>query len=324
MEEKLRWAILGTGAIAKKFAEGLAMGQSGELVAVGSRSMDTATAFSSEFGGDAVEGYAAVLDRSDVDIVYISLPHHLHAEWTQKAAQAGKHILCEKPFTLTLAEARASLEAVKAADVFFMEAFMYRCHPQMITLRELLNEGVIGKPIMAHAEFGGVTGRPGHHFRIDGSLGGGALMDVGCYTVSMLRWIAGEEPNKIAYAANMGDGDYDRDGVGQLIFPSGFRATFGCSIHCRLENVLRVYGEKAILTVTSPWFCNGGIYVQLDGQAPEPIKFKTVPHLWGHQADLVRAYLPKRQAPTMTWQDTLGNARTLDGLARSAGLKFVP
>lgn len=323
VQRHLKWGILGTGAIAKRFAEGLPLCKHGELVAVGSRAQETAEKFTKEFLGKPYDSYQAVLDDPEVEAVYISLPHHLHCEWTIKAAQAGKHILCEKPFTLNLREAKEAMDAVKAADVFFMEAFMYRCHPQTLNLHKMLKDGVIGTPRMIHAEFGFVSNRPGKHFRIDPELGGGALMDVGCYCVSFMRFVTGENPVKAVYNAELEPDGYDRFGCGLLEFPSGVRGTFGCSVHCQMNNTATVFGDNGKIILTSPWFCNGEILVHLhSAKEPERVKVEQVPHLWGNQSVVVAQLLDRREAPFISRNDTLGNMRTLDGLRRSAGLKF--
>lgn len=325
MGELLRWGILGTGAIAKKFAEGLPLCGAGVLQAVGSRTLEIAEAFTKDFGGKPYGSYSAVLSDPEVDAVYIALPHHLHCEWTIQAAQAGKHILCEKPFTLNHLEAKTALKAVQEAGVFFMEAFMYRCHPQTLTVRQLIKEGVIGKPLVVHADFGYFTPYDRRHFKLDGSIGGGGLMDVGCYPVSFIRMIAGEEPSKVVFSAEITDRGYDAYGTGLLEFPGGVRGTFGTSVHAMLNNGATVYGENGRIHLPEPWFCRGPLLVQLHSQErPEQIKFDSPPHLWGNQSVVVQQLVAagKKEAGFMSWRDTLGNMKTLDALRGSAGLRF--
>lgn len=321
----LRWGVLGTGAIAKKFAEGLPMCKSGELVRVGSRDKERAEHFCGEFGGQASAGYEGVLEDPAVEAVYIALPHHLHAEWTIKCAQAGKHILCEKPFALSQAEAKAALKAVEEAGVFFMEAFMYRCHPQTLAVHELIQNGVIGTPRTMHGEFGYMSQRAATAFRFDGSVGGGALMDVGCYPISLARFIAGAEPEKASYSALLHDSpssgsQYDAYGVGELIFPNQFRATFQCAVHLTMNNWVTIFGELGRIHITSPWFCNGPLLVHLNGKEPEQIQVKQVPHLWGNQSVVVDQLRARGQAPFMSWRDSLAQASLLEQLRSAAGI----
>src|SRR3989441_11413524 len=142
----LTWGILGTGGIARTFAEGIAASETGTLIAVGSRAQETADRFAHTYGvARRYTSYEALLADPDVQAVYIALPNHLHATWTIRCAQAGKHILCEKPLTTNYGEAMTVVEEVRRCDVFLMEAFMYRCHPQTARLTQLIDEGVIGE-----------------------------------------------------------------------------------------------------------------------------------------------------------------------------------
>jgi len=321
MPQRLRWAILGAGSIAKKFAHGLPLSGDGEVVAVGCRDAARGEAFCAEFGGRP-STYAEAIARDDVDAVYIALPHHLHAEWTIAAARAGKGILCEKPFAMNAAEAREALRAVDEAGVFFMEAFMYRCHPQTIEVKRMLNDDVIGRPLMVHGEFGYNAARGWANFRADRELGGGALMDVGVYPVSFALMVADEKPSKAMYAMRAEGNGYDGVGAGLLEFPSGLKATFQTAIHANLRNEVTIHGERGRIRLRSPWFCNGEVVVHLDGREPETVKVAGPPHLWGNQATVMSQLWDRREAPFMSKRHTMWMAETLDGLRRSAGLTF--
>ncbi len=314
--DKLNWGILGTGAIAKKFAEGMRACDNGNLVAVGSRSIDTAKAFTDEHGGKPHGSYEDVLGDPNMQAVYIALPHHMHAEYTIKCARAGKHILCEKPFTLNAKDAVRAIAAVREAGVFFMEAWMYRSHPQTLKVMELIEDGAIGEPRVVHAEFGYASSRDWQHFKVDARVGGGGLMDVGSYPVSFSRLVAGVEPTVCEYTCAFVRG-YDGHGVGILEFPGELRASFGTAVHVNLANTATVFGDTGRIHLPSPWFCGGPILLN-DKEVP----FETVPDLWGNQAGIVAKYLDEKQSPMMTWDDTLGNMRTLDALRASAGLVF--
>lgn len=321
MSERLRWSILGAGSISKQFATGLPLSGSGELVAVGSRDLDRASAFCAEFGGEPTT-YDEAISRDDVDAVYIALPHHLHTEWTIRAARAGKAILCEKPFAMNAAAAKEALQVVSETGVFFMEAFMYRCHPQTIAVKRMLNEGLIGKVLSVHGEFGFNAGKPYTNFRGDRELGGGALMDVGCYPISMTLLVADERPAKAMYSMHTAGNGYDSMGAGLLEFPGGLRATFQSAVHANLRNDFTIFGERGRIHLPSPWICSGEIFVHLDGREPERVFEAGPPHLWGNQATVVLQLLEKKQAPFMSHRDTLWVSETLDSLRRSAGLKF--
>ena len=145
LTRNVRWGILATGKIAHAFARDLMLVPDAELVAVGSRRPASAQAFAREFPATAHGSYEALLADPEVEAVYISTPHPWHAQWVVEAARAGKHILCEKPLTMNRSEADTALAAAWKADIFVMEAFMYRCHPQTLKLRELLRQQVIGE-----------------------------------------------------------------------------------------------------------------------------------------------------------------------------------
>jgi predicted dehydrogenase len=319
----LKWGILGPGNIARQFAKGLRECDSGTLAAAGSRSRERAEEFAKEFGGQGVEGYEAVLTHPEVEAVYIALPHHLHAEYTVRAARAGKHILCEKPFTLNALEAERALEEVAKNDVFFMEAWMYRAHPQTAKVRELVQDGAIGDLTMVRGEFGFKLPADSENFRADGAVGGGGLMDVGSYPVSFIRYLAGQEPTRCLFSCELGGQGEDAWGAGVLEFPSGVRGAFTTAIRVNLDNDATVYGTEGKITIPSPWICDGRFTLHREGKDPEEMTVENPPNLWGHQAEVVERYLADRESPTMSWDDTLGNMQTLDRLRASGGLRFA-
>lgn len=328
--DRVRWGILGTGSIASKFARGLRESRTGTLTATGSRSAEKAAAFAAGHGGKPYRRYEDVLSDPAVQVVYLALPHHMHAEWTVRCAKAGKHILCEKPFALTAKQADDALREVEQAGVFFMEAFMYRCHPQTRELKQLIQAGAIGKPLLVNAEFGFSASRDWDNFRTVGELGGGGLMDVGTYCISMSRLIAGEEPTRCEYVAHLSPppqegrgGSYDEYGTGCLNFPSGMTAMMGTGIHASLRNEVMIYGDEGWIRLRSPWFCNGPI--ELYGKGKHRARYiRSWPDvdLYGEEADAVAEFIEQRECPYMTWDDTRGNARALDQMRESAGLSL--
>jgi len=325
MVHHLRWGILATGRIAHQFAGGVNASETGTLTAVGSRSLESARAFTDEHGGKPYATYEQVLEDPDVDAVYIATPHHLHAEWTIKAAQAGKGILCEKPFTLDLPEAEDALAIVKDSGVFFMEAFMYRCHPQTRKVKELVDGGAIGEVTMIASEFGYGAARDSQNFRFEGSVGGGALMDVGTYCVSFSRLIAGEDPTRAAYFADITERGYDGTGSGALMFTNGINAHFGCALHQNLENKARVFGSNGMIEIEFPWKCYEHGYTRLirDGKVAEEWHLGSDnDHLYAYEADAVAEYFEEGECPFVSIGDTLAQMRALDQLRESAGLRF--
>ncbi|MDR3690809.1 MAG: Gfo/Idh/MocA family oxidoreductase [Fimbriimonas sp.] len=325
MADKLNWGILATGGIARQFAGGLKVSKTGTLVAVGSRTLESATKFTDTYGGTPYGSYDEVLSDPNVQAVYIALPHHMHYEWTIKCAEAGKAILCEKPFTLNALEARRALDEVAKHGVFFMEAFMYRCHPQTLKLRELLAANVVGQIKVVNSEFGFQAGKEWENFRTEGALGGGGLMDVGTYCVSLTRLVAASEPESAHYSAYIGDKGYDEIGTGCMKFPGEFTASFGTGVHINLRNGAWVYGTEGMIHIDNPWKASGGsITVYRRGQEPEAFEFKsTNDELYGIEADAVAEFIDAKECPHMTWEDTVNNMRALDMLRASAGLVFA-
>lgn len=315
----IRWGILGTGSIAGAFARGVALSTTGELVAVGSRARESAEAFCLEHGGRAYASYDSLLADPEVDVVYISLPHHMHHEWTIRCAEVGKGVLCEKPFTLNSLEAEEAIAACRKADVFFMEAFMYRCSPQMKLVRKLLAEGAIGEVLQVNAEFGYATSRAGKHFRVDADLGGGGLMDVGCYCVSLSRMCFGEEPLACHYSAQIRDG-YDASAQGLLTFSGGRSAVLGNGVHCALTNDVRIYGSGGMIQLNDPWKSENAT-VTVNGEAHDVSV--TNAELYMHQADAVAEFFGAKECPYVSIEDTLAQMRTLDRLRASAGITFA-
>src|SRR5665213_296809 len=197
MKSKLNWGILSTGNIAAKFAQGVLDSKTGRLAAVASRSISSAKQFASQYKiPQAYGSYLDILKDPQVEAVYIGTPHPFHAQWAIAAAKAGKHILCEKPLAMNAADADRIIQAAKRHKVFLMEAFMYRCHPQTAKVAELIRKGVIGKVRHIQASF--CLNRPydsqGRLF--NPKLGGGAILDIGCYPASFSRLVAGAAHGK--------------------------------------------------------------------------------------------------------------------------------
>src|SRR5215216_7626821 len=194
---KTRWGILGTGNIASQFARGLVALDDAELVAVGSRTAESAEAFGERFSAPRRHAsYAALASDPDVDAIYIATPHPLHHDNTIMGLEAGKAVLCEKPFAINAGQAQAMIATARERGVFLMEAMWTRFLPHMVRLRELLAAGAIGEVRMLQADFGFRTSFNPQSRLFDPALGGGALLDVGVYTISFAQMILGE-PDRV-------------------------------------------------------------------------------------------------------------------------------
>ena len=192
-----RFGILGCGGIAGVFAEAVrSESKAAQIAAAASRDRQKAQAWAAERGISKACTYEELLEDPEIDAVYIALPNSLHAEWIARCAEAGKHILCEKPLTRTAAEAEEAVRKAEEAGVVLIEAFIYRFHPQTARIRELLDEGAIGPLRHVEAAFSYALDEEGRaqNIRTSAELAGGALMDVGCYCISFARFAFGAEP----------------------------------------------------------------------------------------------------------------------------------
>jgi predicted dehydrogenase len=325
MARHLRWGILATGSIANQFAEGLKLAKYGELVAVGSRTLSRAEEFCAKHGGKAYGSYEEVLADPNVDAVYIATPHHTHMADTIAVAKAGKAILCEKPFTLNAHEAKLALDAVNEAGVFFMEAFMYRCSPEMATVRQWIAEGRIGDVKLVNSEFAFQAGEEWANFRNDAALGGGGLMDVGTYCVSLSRIAFGEEPVAASYLSQSNSKGVDWIGSGQLEFSGKRSAVFTTGVGIICNNGGTIYGTKGRIKIDDPWKQAKGKIELIEGwgNVVESIDLSTSnAQLYAYEADTVAEYIDAGECPFISKNDTMEQMRSLDLLRKSAGIEF--
>jgi predicted dehydrogenase len=337
--EKLAWGLIATGNIARQFAEGVNESETGRLLAAASREKERARDFAAEFGAERSYGsYEELLADPDVEAVYISTPHTLHAEWAIRAAAAGKHVLCEKPLTLSSSTAVPVIEAAKKHDVFFMEAFMYRCYPQTERLVDLIREGKIGEVRAIKATFSFTCDFDPKGRVFDKQYGGGAILDVGCYPTSMAGLIAGvaigetfAEPLELSAHGRIGEiSGVDEWAVASARFPGDILAQLSTGIQLPQDNIVQVFGTKGWLTLTSPWFGGRGrgvstILFQEDEDLPfEEIEVPSHPNIYAIEADKVAMHITDRQVPSpgMTWEDTLANLRILDRWLSAVGMTY--
>jgi len=334
----LRWGIIGPGLIADRFAAAIAYCPANELLAIGTRDPSRAN-FTERFPGARVHhGYAALLSDDDIDVVYIATPHPHHAEWAIKAANAGKHVLCEKPMGLTVREGELMFEAARQSGKFMGEGFMYRFHPLTASLLDILRTGRIGRPVFVQSSFAFVRSRDETNRRIfDPQLAGGGIYDVGVYPVSMARLVAGiaemrdfSDPVEIHGVAHVGETGVDEWAAAVLRFPDGLVAEISCGISIQLDNVLRIYGARGQIAVRDFWFGSGleggtgfihvlpndaesdSIVVE-DGRSPYVFEVEAT-------ARAIAAGMTQFPAPGMSWNDTLGNMRTIEAWRASSGI----
>jgi predicted dehydrogenase len=345
----LNWGIIGAGEIARVFANGMRFSKTGRVAAVASQTEDRRDALANDFSiSRRYSSYEALLADKEVEAVYVSVIHPFHAEWTIKAARAGKHILVEKPIAMNYAEASAMIEAARANDVFLMEAFMYRCHPQTRKLAELVGSGAIGKVQMIRAVFSfAAPFNPGSRLYAK-EMGGGGILDVGCYPASMSRLIAGAavgrpfaDPVQVKGCGVLGPTGVDHYAAATLQFEDGIIAQLITGVTCDMPIEVTVYGEKGWLSVPNPWlpstpcrtateplpldmhFPAERILLYSHGRLePQEIIVEADRDLFTYEADTVAEHIADRQAPAMSWEDSLGNIRLLDRWRNEIGLAY--
>lgn len=247
---RLRIGILGAANIARLFVEGVRPSPKVIVTAVASRDVERARQFASATGIARVHStYDALLADLDIDAIYNPLPNSLHAEWSIRAANAGKHVLCEKPLATSASEARAMFDAATRNGICLAEAYPYRAQPQTLKLRELLKDNAIGRLQLIQAAFGFPLSDTSN-IRLNPALAGGSLMDAGCYPVSLVRTIAGERPNRVHAVARWSESGVDRTLVASIEFASGLLAQISCSFATARHRQAFVAGDAGSIRTT--------------------------------------------------------------------------
>jgi predicted dehydrogenase len=326
---KLRWGILGTGNIARQFAVGVNASTRGVLAAVGSRKPATADAFARTHGiPRALGSYDALIADDSYDALYVSTPNTLHHEWTIKALRAGKHVLCEKPISVTVAEAQEMFDVARQCGRVLIEAFMYLAHPQTHKALELIRSGRIGKVQLIRNSFCYRARKLEGNIRFDASLAGGALMDVGCYCLSFARTVTGEEPSSLQAFARWHVTGVDEQTSVIATFPSGAMAEFTVGMLTQADNAAFVCGDEGYLRIPVPWkppAGNGEVILAQSAPpkqdnpgrpitAPAPVRFAVddARDVYAVEADAFAACVLDSVPAFVSKSATMGNMRSLE------------
>ena len=317
----LRWGILGPGRIAPRLVRAIGSSARAELLAVASRDADRAAAFAAKHAiPQSLGSYDALLAAPDIDVVYVALPNHLHAEWTIAALQAGKHVLCEKPLAVTVEEVDAIAAAAERAGLVAVEGFMYLHHPQILRAIQMSQDGSLGRLEVINGTFSFFLDHPGDP-RAEAAPGGGSLWDVGCYPVSFSRRVAGEEPDRIAAFARIDDQGIERTFIGQLHFPSGLLAQFDSGFAAPDRERLEIVGNDATLVLDAPFlpepFGPPPTLTMWRGRDSTPIDVESLDQYEAEVDDLTAAILDGTW-PRVDLAFSRGNVATLVGLERAA------
>ncbi len=312
----VKWGIVSTADINRKVIPGAHASDKVELVAVGSRDQARAEAYAREWEIPRAYGsYEDLLADPEIEAVYISLPNTLHAEWSIKALDAGKHVLCEKPFTRHPEEVEAAFDAAERNDRLLSEAFMYRHNPQTAKLVELLGLGTIGELRLIRSAFSyGLYDEENIRLRTD--VEGGALMDVGCYNVSGSRLLGGEA-ERVWGDAWYGPSGTDWVFTGTLRFPGDVLATFDCGTALTERDELEAIGSEGSLFLDDPWHCDVPVIEHRRGDGVERIELAPVDSYRLELENLSDGIRGEAEL-LLGRDDATAQARTLEALHRSA------
>ena len=342
----LNWGVMSAGGIAYVFCNAMRFTDSGQIQAVASRTQSRMDRLVNDFGiPRQYTDYQGLLDDEEIDAIYIATIHPLHAEWAIKCAEAGKHLLVEKPISMNHAEAAAMIEAARENDVFLMEAFMYRCHPQIQRVVQLIQDGAIGDVQIIRARFGGRVPFNPQSRIYNREMGGGGILDLGCYTASAVRRFAGAaegklflHPTVVRATGKVGPTGVDHIAAAALKFENDIVGDIVAAVEGNVGRGVSIHGSEGIITLPNPWLpsspCRGAkeplpldtvfpsstIILESNGSDESTeIEVPVDRDLFTYEADMVANHIDARQAPAMSWDDTLSNMRLLDTWREQVG-----
>ena len=324
MNTPIRWGILGLGNIAKSFAQGLTAVPDAKLVAVGSRSADKAKSFASEFGATRIhDSYAALANDPQVDVIYVATPHPMHKDDAILCLNAGKAVLCEKPFTVNARELETVIAVARQKKVFLMEAMWTRCMPVMAKVRAWLASQRIGEPRLVTADFGFRCAWDPQSRLLAPSLAGGGLLDVGIYTIAFAAMVFGPHPSRVTGFAHLGETGVDEQAAYILGYPGGGLASLTCGVRTDTPHLARIDGTAGRIEITAP-FWQATRAVLTVGNHTEVIDTPHAANGYEYEAIEVGRCLRAglTESPIITLDESLALLQTLDRLRAQFGLTY--
>ena len=320
---KFKWAILGPGAIANQFAKGLSVIEDAELYAVGSRSLERAEAFAKQYNVPKTYGsYEEMAKDKEIDCVYVCTPHPMHKDASLLCIENGLNVLCEKPFAINKKDAQIMIDAAVKKGVFIMEAHWTRFLPAIRKAVEWIKEGKIGDVRMIHCDFSFRTGMDPESRLLKREMGGGGLLDVGSYTLSMSTMIFGNEPDEITSVANIGETGVDEQAAILLRYNKGQIAVLSCGVRTGTYHMLNIFGENGSININSFWNTDTAT-LKVNGEEPVVFTEKTG-NGYNYEAvaamEAIRA--GKIECDIMPHADTLAIAGLSDTVREPWGLKY--
>jgi predicted dehydrogenase len=314
----LNWGLLSTARINRALITPLRSSKRNHLLAVASRTQESADRYAREWKiPRALGSYEALLADPEIDVIYNSLPNHLHAEWTIKAVEAGKHVLCEKPIALSVDEVDAMKESARKHGRVVAEAFMYRHHPQTLKVQDIVKDGSLGALKLIRGSFSYVLTRAGD-VRLDPAMGGGSIWDVGCYPISYTRTVAGETPLEVFGWQVTSPTGIDETFVGQMRLNHEVHAQFDCSFAIPFHAFMEIIGSEGTLNIPNPFKpgVDEKIFLTREGKT-ETIQIKGQELYIGEVEDRADAVL-LGHSPRISLDDSRANVAVISALLESA------
>ena len=324
MTNPIRWGILGPGSIAKQFATGLQTAPDGQLVAVGSRDQQRADAFADHYNAPNRHGsYESLVADPAVDAIYVATPNPFHKDNTILCLEAGKAVLCEKPFTVNAAEAEAVIAVARKTNMFLMEAMWSRYLPIIVQVRQWLAEGAIGEPLQVSADFGFRANVNPEGRLFNPALAGGALLDIGIYVVSFAAMVLGANPAHIAASAHIGETGVDENTGIVLRYKNGAIASLACSVRASTPHEARIVGSAGTIFVDPSWW-KGTAATLKAGDREERVELPLDGNGYNYEAQEVARCLGtgECESAVMPLDESLALMRILDEVRAQIGLKY--
>jgi predicted dehydrogenase len=320
MMDKIRWGLVSTARINNQIIPAIRSSARGELTAVASRRKMRARRYARQKQIPMAFGsYEEMLVSPEVDAVYVSLPNHLHAEWTIRALRAGKHVLCEKPLALSVDEVDAIIAASKETGKCAMEALMYRHHPQTLMIEKWIEEGRIGALQSVRGVFNFVLDHPGD-YRYQPEMGGGALWDIGIYPLSYAQWLMKEPAERVFGVQRMGKTGVDMVFQGELMFSRERFAQISCSFESPTHTSVEIMGTLGRILLIRPFVNMGqGEKIQLFNEYGSMTEYESAQaDLYRYEVENLHAAILDGKAPLISLQDSWNHVHTIQGLLKSA------
>jgi predicted dehydrogenase len=324
VQQAIRWGILGTGLIAHKFATALRDVPGATLVAVASRTSDKAQAFGKHADVSRCHGsYQQLADDPEVDVIYIATPHPQHAENMLMCLRGGKAVLCEKPFTMNLREARAAVELAREKNLFLMEAMWTRFLPVVAEAKRIITSGEIGRVQQCHADFGFAADVASSYRLYDRDLGGGALLDVGIYPLSLAAYFLGAI-DSVTAVSQLGDTGVDAQTAFTLQHQSGAVSSCACAINAQTPQELIIAGDLGYLRIEAPFYVSQALTVVLASGEKRTVPCPYIGNGYCHEAMEVTRCLRDGliESPIMGHDESLALMACLDLIREQVGLTY--